>query len=197
MPRSTGRSLAQAGHDVVHIAATDPAADDRSVLGRARDDGRMLVTFDADFGDLVYQRGELPPPAILYLRMHPIDGATAASMVLQALAGPVDGQFVVCTRDGLRRRPLPAASVLMPANLSPLLRRIYLARVGLELPPIDATRRLTGEASGVRSRVDPLAPATPADALAAALWPRLGESAPTGDDAAAEALRSDLRAPAR
>lgn len=28
----------------------------------------------------------------------------------------------------IRRRPLPAASVLMPANLSPLLRRIYLAR---------------------------------------------------------------------
>ncbi|MFZ1539059.1 MAG: single-stranded-DNA-specific exonuclease RecJ, partial [Chromatiaceae bacterium] len=28
----------------------------------------------------------------------------------------------------IRRRPIPAASVLMPANLSPLLRRIYLAR---------------------------------------------------------------------
>jgi hypothetical protein len=72
--------------------------------------------------------------------------------------------------------------------------RIYLARVGLELPPIDATRRLAGEASGVRNRSDPLAPAKPADSPAAALWQRLGESAPTGDAAASDALRSDLRA---
>jgi hypothetical protein len=30
----------------------------------------------------------------------------------------------------IRRRPMPVASVLMPHNLSPLLRRIYLARGG-------------------------------------------------------------------
>jgi len=72
--------------------------------------------------------------------------------------------------------------------------RIYLARVGLELPPIDATRRLAGEASGVRNRGDPLTAATPAEAPAASLWQRLGVSAPTGDAAASDALRSDLRA---
>ena len=75
--------------------------------------------------------------------------------------------------------------------------RIYLARVGLELPPIDATRRLTGEAAGVRSRGDPLAPSTPADALPAALWQRLGEPVAARDEAAASALRSDLESLAR
>jgi len=70
--------------------------------------------------------------------------------------------------------------------------RIYLARVGLELPPIDATRRLTGEAAGVRSRRDPLAPSTPADALPATLWQRLGEPVAARDEAATSALRSDL-----
>lgn len=107
MPRSAGKALASAGHDVAHMSDVEPAADDRRVLARARDYGRVLVTFDADFGDLVYQHGEAPPPAILYLRMHPIDGAAAAALVLQALAAPVAGQFVVCTREGLRRRPLP------------------------------------------------------------------------------------------
>jgi predicted nuclease of predicted toxin-antitoxin system len=109
MPRSAGAALAAAGHDVVHISDSDPAADDRLVLERARQSGRVLVTFDADFGDLVYQRGAAPPSAILYLRMHPIDGAAAAALVRQALAAPIAGQFVVCTRDGLRRRPLPPA----------------------------------------------------------------------------------------
>jgi predicted nuclease of predicted toxin-antitoxin system len=110
IPRSAGRSSTEAGHDVVHIADTAPTAGDRSVLARARESGRSLVTLDADFGDLVYQHGEPPPPAILYLRVHPIDGAIAATMVLQALAGPVAGYFVVCTPDGLRRRPLPFVS---------------------------------------------------------------------------------------
>lgn len=75
--------------------------------------------------------------------------------------------------------------------------RIYLARVGLELPPIDATRRLAGEAGGVRSRGDPLAPSTPADALPAALWQRLGEPVAGRDEVAASALRSDLESLAR
>jgi hypothetical protein len=72
--------------------------------------------------------------------------------------------------------------------------RIYLARVGLELPPIDATRRLAGEADGVRNRRDPLAPAVPLDAPAVALWQRLGEPVPEDVDAAADALRSELQA---
>jgi predicted nuclease of predicted toxin-antitoxin system len=107
MPRSVGRALVEAGHDVAFAADTEPAADDRSVLALARAGQRMLVTFDADFGDLVYQQGVPAPLAIVFLRMHPIDTAAAAEMVLQALAeAPLD-QFVVCTKRGRRRRPLP------------------------------------------------------------------------------------------
>jgi predicted nuclease of predicted toxin-antitoxin system len=107
VPRSTGTLLAQAGHEVAHVADTEPAASDRRVLAMARDAGRMLVTFDADFGDLIYQQGEVPPDAILFLRQHPIDSIAAASAVLLALSTPIAGQFVVCTREGLRHRPLP------------------------------------------------------------------------------------------
>ncbi len=107
VPRTAGAALTAAGHDVVHISDVDPAADDHRVLARARESGRMLITLDADFGDLIYQQGEAPPSAVLYLRMHPIDGAVAAALVSQALAGVVTGHFVVCTREGLRRRPLP------------------------------------------------------------------------------------------
>lgn len=107
MPRSVGRALAEAGHDVAFAADAEPAANDRSVLALARAGQRMLVSFDADFGDLVYQQGVPAPPAIVYLRMHPIDTAAAAEMVLQALAESPRDHFVVCTRLGRRRRPLP------------------------------------------------------------------------------------------
>ncbi len=48
--------------------------------------------------------------------------------------------------------------------------RIYLARVGLELPPVDETRRLTGERAGVRDRRASLAAATPSDAVVAEVY---------------------------
>lgn len=107
VPRSAGRLLAAAGHDVVLAADIQPGADDTAVLALARSQQRVLVSFDADFGELIYLHRLPPPPAVLYLRLHPIDGPAAAALAEIALLAPVAGQFVVCSRDGVRRRPLP------------------------------------------------------------------------------------------
>lgn len=108
MPRSAARALRDAGHDVAFVAEVEPAADDRRVLALARAQQRVLVSFDADFGDLIYRQAVPPPPAVIYLRLHPIDGTTAAALVMQALTEPFTGHFVVCTPDARRRRPFPA-----------------------------------------------------------------------------------------
>lgn len=85
----------------------EPAADDRRVLALALEHQRVLVTFDADFGDLVFQQRLPAPPSVLYLRLHPVDSVAAAELILRALASPVLGQFVACTREATRRRELP------------------------------------------------------------------------------------------
>lgn len=51
--------------------------------------------------------------------------------------------------------------------------RIYLARVGPELPPIDETRRLSGDRKGLARRDDELAAATGSDPTLLALWRQL------------------------
>ena len=48
--------------------------------------------------------------------------------------------------------------------------RVYLARVGSELPPIDETRRLSGERENLAPRDDLLSPATPTSPLLSNLW---------------------------
>ncbi len=48
--------------------------------------------------------------------------------------------------------------------------RIYLARVGLELPPIDESRRLGGDRAGLGDRGDPLTNVTAADPVVADAW---------------------------
>ena len=62
--------------------------------------------------------------------------------------------------------------------------RIYLARVGLELPSIDETRRLSGDRSSLKSRPDFLEPANNEDAALIQFWhslDRLEFSGSTGD----------------
>ncbi|SQG08667.1 hypothetical protein [Stenotrophomonas maltophilia] len=53
--------------------------------------------------------------------------------------------------------------------------RIYLARVGPELPPIDESRRLGGDRAGLASRELPLAARTPPDPAIVEVWQRLGD----------------------
>ncbi|WP_031373385.1 hypothetical protein [Lysobacter antibioticus] len=54
--------------------------------------------------------------------------------------------------------------------------RIYLARVGPELPPIDESRRLSGERAGLARRGEMLAAARAADPLLESLWRELEQS---------------------
>jgi len=51
------RALRSASYDVVAIAEVSPRIGDREVLKRARDEKRVLLTEDTDFGELVYADG--------------------------------------------------------------------------------------------------------------------------------------------
>jgi hypothetical protein len=62
--------------------------------------------------------------------------------------------------------------------------RIYLARVGPELPPIDERRRMSGDRAGLARRGDALQAANAADPTLATLWRALDEAPQTSGDAA-------------
>ncbi|GGA83882.1 hypothetical protein GCM10011521_22860 [Arenimonas soli] len=57
--------------------------------------------------------------------------------------------------------------------------RIYLARVGLELPPIDESRRMTGKREGITDRRDGLQPAQTPDSPVPGLWLALADEGST------------------
>jgi predicted nuclease of predicted toxin-antitoxin system len=104
-PMRAWEVLTSAGHDVAAVGRDAPGLDDVSILGWAVREQRVLVTYDTDFGDLIFQRGVPPPPAVLLVRPQPVEPEDALALVLGALAEPIDGAFVVVTAQGLRRRP--------------------------------------------------------------------------------------------
>ena len=71
-PHSAAHGLGLACHDVQSVTTLAPGVADLGVLALAREQLRCLVTFDYDFGDLVFQHGAEPPPCIVFLRLHPM-----------------------------------------------------------------------------------------------------------------------------
>jgi predicted nuclease of predicted toxin-antitoxin system len=57
--------LRRMGHDVDHILELDRGADDDSISIRAREQNRLLLTEDNDFGERVFRRGESIPGIVL------------------------------------------------------------------------------------------------------------------------------------
>jgi predicted nuclease of predicted toxin-antitoxin system len=110
MPRDVADGLRRAGHDVWTIATVAAGIDDHGVLALARSSRRWLLTFDSDFGDLIYKRGAAPPPAVLYFRVRPVVATDVLALALTALTAANAGHFCVIAPEGIRRRPLPAVA---------------------------------------------------------------------------------------
>lgn len=110
VPASAVRALRADGHDVVWATEADPGSNDLAVLGRARLEARILLTLDRDFGELVFLRGALAPPGLVFVRMVPPDAmrlVTALRWLVSGAGVPIEGKFVVLDADGARFRPLP------------------------------------------------------------------------------------------
>ncbi len=110
-PRPALLALRAAGLDVEAVAESMPRASDTQVLRHAAAHGRWVLTFDRDYGELVFARSAPPPPAIVYLRQGAFAPAWPAQVVLDLLpqASWVLGHLVVVVGRTLRRRPLPPA----------------------------------------------------------------------------------------
>ena len=110
-PRPALLARRSAGLDVQAVVERMPGATDAEVLRLASDENRWVLTFDRDYGELVFARSVPPPPAIVYLRQGAYAPEWPARVVhdLLSLADWVDGHLVVVTGRGLRRRRLPAA----------------------------------------------------------------------------------------
>ena len=54
IPLATVEALREAGEDVVSVTEDSPGATDEAVIRWARQEERVVVTFDRDYGELVF-----------------------------------------------------------------------------------------------------------------------------------------------
>ena len=107
-PAPATQVLRAAGIDVKSVSDTAAGIADEQVLAMACDEQRWLITFDQDYGELLFARRLPAPPAVVLVREPHYLPAEPASWLLPLLADPheIEGYFCVLRRNGLRKRPL-------------------------------------------------------------------------------------------
>lgn len=103
-------ALAEAGHDVIRVATMIPSSDDGQVLRHAIELKAVLVTFDADFGRMIFAENHPSPRAVIYLRSLPPSPLETVRRILRVLANDapiIDGYFVSVDTTS-RYHPLPS-----------------------------------------------------------------------------------------
>jgi len=109
-PGKAVQSLLDRGHDVSWIRRDAPGASDEQVLARSLNEGRILLTFDKDFGALVFQAGLSASAGVVLFRLTPRSPWYLAEMAVKALESRTDweGHFAVVEDSRIRMTKLPA-----------------------------------------------------------------------------------------
>jgi len=94
---SVVRILRAAGHDVLAVADVLPRADDEIIMDRTVREGRILLTEDKDFGQLVYANAK-ESGGVIFIRFPGNARTTLPGVVLDLvnqMGEQLTGRFVV------------------------------------------------------------------------------------------------------
>jgi predicted nuclease of predicted toxin-antitoxin system len=106
LPRGLVIWLRQESHDVLYASETLPGAPDSSWLNQAQAEGRIILTSDKDFGDLVF-RDRLTSHGIILLRLGAMplkDRLSRLEKVWTSVESDPAGKFIVITPTKIRIR---------------------------------------------------------------------------------------------
>ena len=109
IPRLVVEFISSHGHDAMWIGKVAPGIRDREVLSLATAEKRTLITFDTDFGELVFRLGVSAPFGIILFRLPPDSPLGIAQSIVSALESQKDwlNRFSVVDENRVRMRLLP------------------------------------------------------------------------------------------
>ena len=112
IPLRLSRVLIEDGHDVIRAVMAHATWSDESLLKLAIADGRVIVTEDSDFSELIFGKGHDAPPSIFYLQSAPTKLADLVEQVRLVIgSNRFADQMVVIRRTTIRYRAFPGKQI--------------------------------------------------------------------------------------
>ncbi|BAY30595.1 hypothetical protein NIES2107_24400 [Nostoc carneum NIES-2107] len=111
LPYSTAALLREAGIDTIHVGEIDMSvAEDTEILQRAREEGRVVVTVDADFHTLLVI-DEATSPSVIRIRIEKLRAHALKDLLLTVIAECQEdleqGSAITVEPNRIRIRRLP------------------------------------------------------------------------------------------
>lgn len=87
-PLDSVKYLAQQGFDVKGIGIDHSSISDGEVMQIAISENRTILTFDRDYGELIFKYDYKPPMGVIYLRLDTYESTDPAKIVEQLFRNP-------------------------------------------------------------------------------------------------------------
>jgi len=107
IPLITVNILKEEGLDIISISEENSGITDKEVIDLAVQQSRTIITFDRDYGDLIFNKGMKPPNGVIYLRFDCLSPDYPAMFLLQHFNNTsIDywGKLTVITENSIRQR---------------------------------------------------------------------------------------------
>ena len=101
------RQLEEKGYDIKYISTGNAGIPDEEVLDLANKEDRILVTFDSDFGDLIFKKRKTIKTGVIFLRLGQFLPDEPGNIMLSLLEeNKLDffGRISVVTKETVRQR---------------------------------------------------------------------------------------------
>ncbi len=107
VPRASVRLLLAQGIDILDIHSSHRGLSDEAIVTICNKEQRILVTFDRDFGELIFRKRLYPEFGVIYLRLTHFTPTRPAEILLELLRSkryPFEKSIVVVDDKFIRQR---------------------------------------------------------------------------------------------
>lgn len=99
--------LRQEGYIVRSVTESFPGISDIQVIDKAESENSIILTFDKDYGEIIFKLGLKNPPAVIFFRFKGESPVAAGELLVDLLKAKkliVEKKFTVIEMGGIRQR---------------------------------------------------------------------------------------------
>lgn len=88
IPIASVSLLKSKGFDITAIGLEHPGISDEDVMRIAIDEVRTIITYDSDYGELIFKKGYKPSAGVIFIRFQPSKPTETAKIIEALISNP-------------------------------------------------------------------------------------------------------------